>query len=256
VRFADVFWPMMQASVTAAEKYGPKYTVSGEDGVHPGWAGHTIMAYAFLKALGVSGDIADFRVDLQTDKVKVSDGHKLVKSGKGKFTIRSDRYPFCPGAPMGLAADWYPTIGTENITNSDNIRSGMTLVPFNEELNRFMLTATNAAAKTYRVRWGNESAVFSADQLMHGINLAAEFQSNPFSTRFAMIDAAVASKQAFETRQIKVLFRSSKNRASFEDHVARTEAVLAETEKLHEALEEVIRRAYAPVTYTLEITPE
>jgi len=29
-----------------------------QDGVHPGWAGQTVMAYAFLKALGVDGDIA------------------------------------------------------------------------------------------------------------------------------------------------------------------------------------------------------
>ncbi|MGC3958074.1 MAG: SGNH/GDSL hydrolase family protein [Verrucomicrobiota bacterium] len=256
IGFADVFWPMMQASVTGIEKYGPQYAVAGGDAVHPGWAGHTIMAYAFLKALGISGDIADFRVDLQSKKIKVSAGHKLLKSGDGGFTIRSERYPFCPGAPMGLAADWYPTTGTETLTNSDNIRSAMTLVPFNEELNRFMLTATNGTVSKYRVHWGKDSAVFSAEQLARGINLAAEFQNNPFATRFALIDSAVARKQDFETRQIKVLFRSSKERATMQDHIAQTETVLAETEELHEALEEVIEESYAPVVYRLKITPE
>lgn len=256
VRFADVFWPMLQASFVVREKYGTNYLLSGADGVHPGWAGHTIMAYAFLKALGVDGELANFTVDLANGKMKVSDGHKLLKSRDGEFTIRSERYPFCPGAPMGLAADWYPTIGTDSLTNGDSIRSGMTLVPFNHDLNRFMLVAKNAGAGKYRVTWGKESAVFTGEQLSQGINLAAEFQNNPFSTRFALIDAAVSAKQAFETRQIKTLFRVPKNDATMTDIEAQTDAVFKDTEKEHAALEAVVRTAYAPVTYVLKITAE
>jgi hypothetical protein len=61
--FADIFWPMINAAVHAHETYGPEYAVSGKDGVHPGWAGHTLMAYAFLKALGLDGDIGTLTVD-------------------------------------------------------------------------------------------------------------------------------------------------------------------------------------------------
>ena len=105
---------------------------------------------------------------------------------------------------MGLAANWYPTSGFDNITNNDNLRSGMTLVPFNQDLNRFMLTVTNATAELYRVNWGDQSKTFTGAQLTAGVNLAAEFVLNPFSTRFALIDAAVSAKQDFETRQVKV----------------------------------------------------
>lgn len=256
VAFADVFWPMLQASYLTEQKYGPNYKVSGGDGVHPNWAGHTIMAYAFLKALGVDGRIADFNVQLKKGKMSVSEGHKLLKAHDDEFTIRSERYPFCSGAPMGLAANWYPTTGTENLTNSDNIRSGMTLVPFNEELNRFMLTVEDASDAKYRVSWGAQSAEFTGEQLRHGINLAAEFPANPFSTRFALIDAAVDAKQEFETRQVKNLFRPSKPNATMEDITAHTDQVVKETEKEHAALEEVVRVAYSPVTYTLKISAE
>lgn len=256
VGFADVFWPMLQASVAAQQQFGEQYGMSGKDGVHPSWAGHTIMAYAFLKALGVKGDIASFTADLKANRLQVSAGHKLLSAKNGAYSIRSSRYAFCPGAPMGLAAEWFPTVGFDNPTNSDSIRSAMKLIPFNEELNRFQLVATNGAAEKYRVCWGAESAVFTRAQLEHGINLAAEFPKNPFSARFALIDGAVACKQAFETRQIKSLFRGADEHPTMEQVAAQTEQVLKDSERQHAALEAVVRTAYAPVTYSLSITAE
>jgi len=256
VRFADVFWPMLNASYAAAEKYGTNYKVSGGDGVHPGWAGHAIMAYAFLKGLGVDGQIADFNLDLADNSLKVSDGHKLLSSKNGVFTIRSSRYPFCPAAPMGMAANWYPTIGLNSITNSDSIRSGMTFVPFNQDLNRFMLTVKNTKAEKYRVNWGDQSQVFTAEELNKGINLAAEFENNPFSTRFAMIDAAVSNKQEFETREVKYLFRVPGDKVTMKQIAEQTDKVFKDVEREHAALEEAVHVACIPVTYSLSVTAE
>jgi lysophospholipase L1-like esterase len=254
--YADVFTPMHEASLAGAQKYGPKFTIAGGDGVHPGWAGHTIMAYAFLKALGVSGEIAEFTLDLKADSLKVSEGHKVLSGKDGAFEIRSSRYPFCPGAPVGLAADWFPTIGFDSPTNSDSIRAAYSLIPFNDELNRFRLTVKGGTAEKYRVSWGGESKVFTASELGVGVNLAAEFPLNPFSTRFAMIDAAVAAKQAFETRQIKAVFRAVGDKATMEQIQAQTEKELKSTERVHAALESVVRAAYAPVSYTLKVAAE
>jgi hypothetical protein len=64
--FADVFWPMFRADWAAHEHYGSNYSVPGKDNVHPNWAGHLIMAYAFLKALDVPGEIGVFSVDLNS----------------------------------------------------------------------------------------------------------------------------------------------------------------------------------------------
>ena len=52
VRFADVFWPMLVGGDEAQKRYGTNYAIAGKDGVHPGWAGSFVMAYAFLKSLG------------------------------------------------------------------------------------------------------------------------------------------------------------------------------------------------------------
>ena len=256
VGFADVYVPMLSGGVAARQKYGEQYALNGDDGVHPGWAGHTVMAYAFLKALGVDGAIADFELDLANNRLKVSAGHKLISVKDGVFTICSSRYPFCSGAPLGMAANWYPTIGHDNVTNSDNIRSGMTLVPFNQDLNRFMLTVKNTKADQYRVGWGGQSRVFRAEELNKGINLAAEFEDNPFSTRFAMIDAAVDGKQAFETREVKNLFRVSGDKVTMNQITEQTDKILKDAEREHAALEAAIHIAYAPVTYTLTVTPE
>jgi len=256
VGFADVFWPMLSAAYMATSKYGTNYNLSGGDGVHPGWAGHAIMAYAFLKGLGVKGELADFKLDLANNKLKVSEGHKLLSSKGGRFTIRSSRYPFCSGAPLGMAANWYPTIGLNSITNGDSIRSGMTFVPFDQDLNRFMLTVKNTKADKYRVSWGDQSRVFTAGELNKGVNLAAEFEDNPFCTRFAMIDAAVDGKQAFETREVKNLFRVPGNGVTMKQITDQTDKVLKDAERERAALEAAIHAAYAPVTYNLTVSPE
>ena len=143
VRFADVFWPMFTEGFTAKQEYGPDYALSGKDGVHPGWAGHVVMAYAFLKAMGLDGNIGTFTVDLDANQASVSDGHTLDSFTNNTLTITSRRYPFC----------------STGATNNDNsIRSGMTLVPFNADLNRLMLVVKGGTAKNYAVTWGGETA--------------------------------------------------------------------------------------------------
>src|SRR6185436_13769748 len=83
VRFADVFRPMLNAGYAGRSKYGDDYAIAGKDGVHPAWAGQTVMAYAFLKALGVNGDIGTFTVDLKSGKARATKGHEVVSTVNG-----------------------------------------------------------------------------------------------------------------------------------------------------------------------------
>src|SRR5262249_49069118 len=99
VGFADVFWPMLTAGRAAQERYATNYGIAGADGVHPGWAGHTVMAYAFLKAFGLNGEIGKYQLELKSNKLMVSDGHKVVSSNPSEFEIESSRYPFCACEP-------------------------------------------------------------------------------------------------------------------------------------------------------------
>ena len=77
VAFADVFWPMFTSSVEARSRYGTNYMMSGRDGIHPENAGHLIMARAFLKSMGLEGQIGTFTVDLKSGKAKATTGHKV-----------------------------------------------------------------------------------------------------------------------------------------------------------------------------------
>jgi lysophospholipase L1-like esterase len=257
VGFADVFWPMLTGGYAGQQRYGPAYAIPGNDGVHPHWAGHLIMAYAYLKALGLNGDLGTFTVDLKRNKIKVSKGHQVVSTGSGEYTIESHLYPFCPCEPEGRAAKTYPVCGRDGLDSDNSISSGMTLVPFNQELNRLTLVVKNATAAQCQVAWGGESKSFPADQLAKGINLAAEFPANPFSEAFAKVDAAVAAKQAFETGEVKKLFRQTgASHPSMAQITAHTDEVAGAAEKQHDALVAAVQAAFVPVTHALKITAQ
>ena len=235
VGFADVFWPMLVEAHQAREIYGTNYALAGGDGVHPDWAGHLVMAYAFLHSFGLDGEIGTFTVDLKSNKAKVSSGHELLGFKDGELRITSHRYPFC--------------IGNGDPSKSDNIRSGTMLVPFDQELNRLMLVVKRPQAKAYKVTWGTETKSFSAAQLTKGINLAEEFPVNPFSDAFKRVDEAVAAKQNFETREIKEIFRSPAAKADMEGTVAKAELQRA-------PLVAAVKTAFVPVTHTVKIVAE
>ena len=233
VAFADVFWPMLTGGVAARQQYAPDYAIAGKDGVHPDWAGQLVMAYAFLKALGLEGDIGTFTVDLTAGKATASAGHTVNRFQDGELVLTSTRYPFCAGGE----------------TNRDNsLRSGMTLVPFNADLNRLLLVVKGAPAAGCRITWGKESRDYSAAQLAQGVNLAEDFPLNPFGDAFAKVDGAVAAKQAYETRQVKMLFHGEEGRADMD-------ATAALTEKARKPLADAVLAALAPVTHTLRIEP-
>ncbi|HLP75311.1 MAG TPA: SGNH/GDSL hydrolase family protein [Candidatus Paceibacterota bacterium] len=234
IRFADVFWPMFTAFNTAHQKYGADYAVPGKDGVHPDWAGHTIMAYAFLKAMGLDGDIGTFTVDFAAGKATATAGHKVESFETNALTITSSRYPFC----------------ATGATDKDNsIRSGMTLVPFNAELNRLKLVVKGGSAANYAVTWGSETRTYSAEQLAAGVNLADDFAVNPFSEAFAKVDNAVAEKQKYETRQIKELFHGPEGKADLGETADLTE-------KVRDPLAKKIAETFVPVTHTIRIQPQ
>ena len=152
----------------------------------------------------------------------------------GVLTIKSRRYPFC---------------ATGSVDSPDSLRSGMALVPFNQDLNRLMLVVKGGKATNYLVTWGPGTNTYSAQQLEAGVNLAADFEVNPFSDAFKAVDEAVARKQAFETKQIKDLFHGEQGKADMESTVT-------ETEWDREPLVAAIQAAFVPVTHTLTITPQ
>ena len=82
-------------------------------------------------------------------------------------------------------------------------------LPFNQDLNRFVLVVQGAAAQTqYDVTWGSQTKRFSGAELTKGINLAAEFLDNPFGGAFKKVEQAVQTQQNYETPLTKVLLHN------------------------------------------------
>ncbi len=231
VAFADVFWPMFTSAFDAYQKFGEGYGMSGKDGVHPGEAGHLFMARAFLKAMGLDGSLGTFTVDLKSGAATASSGHTVDSLQNGVLTVTSKRYPFCAAGA----------------TNDDqSMRSAMALMPFNAELNRFMLVVKGGTAENFKVTWGNESHTYSSAQLQQGVNLAQDFVENPFSKPFAAVVSAVQAKQNYETRQVKDLFHGPEGQADMD-------GIVGVSEKARERLAQAIPAAFVPVTHTIRI---
>lgn len=185
--FADVHTPMVEVMARAKEKYGASYPFAGGggDGVHPGRAGHLVMAWAMLKALGYDGQIGTITVDLsQGGKATASEDHKVLSVTGGTVDLESTRYPFC------FLPDPYRPTNTNSANATTTVRD---LFSFNQDLNRMMLVVKGGVGRL-TVTWGAQSRTFDAATLAKGVNLAAEFSENPFRAPFAKILAALSER--------------------------------------------------------------
>jgi hypothetical protein len=196
------------------------------------------MAYAFLRGLGCDGDIGTITLDLAKKSGTATTGHQVtqVTDANGiSFTVHSTRYPFCASGPLD---------------EHNSIRSGMTLVPFNQQLNRLTLVVKGGTAAKYVVSWAgvDDSRTYTTEQLAKGINLAEDFPSTPFAEPFKKVDEAVFKKQQYETDQIKNHFHGADGKADIEKTATETEAVRA-------PLAAAIATALVPVTHVISIRP-
>ncbi|MHC4338027.1 MAG: SGNH/GDSL hydrolase family protein [Planctomycetota bacterium] len=185
VVFANVYDPMMDVMTKTKAKYGRSYHLAGVHGVHPDLNGHLVMAYAFLKALGCDGDIGTITVDMGSGRARATAGHKVLSAANGVIEVESSRYPFCffgdPAKPKST-------------------RGVIEFLPFNEELNRFVLVANNISEDAkYKVTWGEAARQYTGSELAKGINLAADFLDNPFSEPFRRCEEVIVKQQVFET---------------------------------------------------------
>jgi lysophospholipase L1-like esterase len=214
VGFADVYQPMLIANHVGQKKYGSNFMVAGKDGVHPLWTGHVIMAYAFLKGLGVDGDLGTITYDEASGKATSVNGHEILSSADGKVTVRSTKLPFS-SALKALDSD-------------DSITAARALIPFDDELNRLTLKLNGPKATAYDVTWGETTKRYTAAELSTGVNLAKDFPIHPLSAPFRKIFEAVTDKQNYETEQIKKLVHGAEGKADMEGIFEKSEKVRAE----------------------------
>jgi PKD repeat protein len=186
VAFADVNHSM-EETLERARRTQPDYSYLD---VHAAPNGHLAMAMELIKALGCNGDIGTITVDMHAGAT-ASTGHTVVSSADGVVTLESTRYPFC--------CEYDPS----SKGRDGSLGSVLPFLPFQQELNRFVLKVTNLGGESAQVTWGAETKSFTSAQLEAGINLAQEFASTPFDTTFARVMGAIADKQTYEQFMIK-----------------------------------------------------
>ena len=236
--FADVHGTMMTVMVAAKAARSNEYAVAGRDGVHPGENGHLLMASAFLKALGMDGDVGTITLKWN-GSATATIGHEILSVSNGVVELESSRYPFC-----------FPAAST----NGDGVASILPFASFQHDFNRLTLVVKGLPGDRAEVKWGPSAKVFTKAQLEAGVNLAAEFLDNPFSAPFEQVMTAVKNKQAFETRMIKRQFRGQrdaigKDAAQAEAMTKQRDALLAD----HATQTEAARAMVKPVRHQIQI---
>jgi hypothetical protein len=164
VVYADVFGASQAAMTKARDLYGDKYAF---DTGHFGSPSSIVMAYAYLKAFGYSGDMGSITVDAATGGVGLT-REQWFSRQDNTLTIESLLNPFY----------------CFRFGRSDANQSILRCFPFDDELNRYILTVKNLPTARVKITWGAEDHDFSSAELAAGINLPKEFARTPFSDMF------------------------------------------------------------------------
>lgn len=140
------------------QKADPKATIVGEDRIHPGPAGHLLMAYLFLKAQGAPAEVgrveldADARKVLRAERGRVEKLRKRYNGLQWRWTAEALPWPVDPAAKAAL--DWAPIL---------------------QDLNQDILRVTGLKAGHYMLQIDEvDVRAFSSEQLAAGVNLALE----------------------------------------------------------------------------------
>ena len=239
--FANVHDTMLSALAKSKAALGKGYGPFGGDGFHPAAAGQLLMAQAFLKALGLDGEIGTITMDAKGQST-ASAGHTVKESAPGSVTVESTKWPFIYDASP---------------TDAGSTRSILPFTSFTQDLNRLTLKVTNLGSAKARVTWGGQSKEFTREQLEAGVNLAAEYAKTPFDGPFSNVINAVGMKQAFETTLIKNLVTHMRVVAAEAAEEPKVAAALAKLKKKladeHAKQDTNVRKMIKPVTHTIQV---
>jgi lysophospholipase L1-like esterase len=165
----DFHGPMTRMNAEQQAK-DPSYTLVGADRVHPGEAGHLVMAYLFLKAQGMTPCVSTVEIDAAQGKV--IDAERCMVSGLKSenglvsFDCLAQSLPF----PV-----------------SDGAKPALALVPFVDELNQEMLSVDGLAAGQYEIVIdGQPVQEISAAELKAGVNLATNVRTPQYQQALAV----------------------------------------------------------------------
>ncbi len=155
--YVDQFDPYM-AILLRERAADPTAFVGGGDAVHPGPAGHTIMAWAVLKGLGASPLVSRAEIDFTGKKVASVQSCRVTNLKVDGTSISFDRID--DALPMPIDPDAEPALR---------------IAPILADLNRYELRIIGLPPGNYELTIdGEPAAKAGADELDKGWNLAVK----------------------------------------------------------------------------------
>jgi lysophospholipase L1-like esterase len=178
--YVDYFRPMTEIN-KKRQAVDSAFTLTGDDRIHPGNAGHFVMAWLFLKAQGL-GDSAVADIGIDASRKLVTRSGNCTVSGLDATT-------------GGLRFDYlarslpYPVDTIARMWGNNRPQSGaVSVMPFYEQFNREMLTVKGLTGNTYTVSMdGQPVGRWSAGELGAGINLARVTQTPEYQQAMSIL---------------------------------------------------------------------
>jgi alkaline phosphatase D len=150
------FWHPMDELNRKMQKADPKFTLTSKDRVHPGPAGHLLMAYLFLDQTGAPQDVWRLLVDAKSSKVlsQTNCEATALTSNPNSLTFSNRELAF----PFPCIPD---------------AKDVFSWVPFDERLNQQILQISQLDEGNYSLQINQaEVGQYSATDLEKGVNLA------------------------------------------------------------------------------------
>ena len=153
VVYADVYGATTSAMQKEKALRGESFPFESDHDVF-----NMAVASAFLKALGCNGAVGTITYDYATGTAVGTPGQKIVSVKDGTIAIEST-----------IPAFWFP--GHNIAPTAPRPDPLLACIPFNQELDRYMLIAKNLPKGQVKVYWDDQDYDFSSDALAKGINL-------------------------------------------------------------------------------------
>lgn len=187
--YVDLFYPMTQLNIKGQQS-DTSFTLTGPDRIHPGNAGHLVMAYLFLKAQGLDNKpVADVSIDASTKKVLLSENatvSSLNKKDDGlSFTYFAKSLPF----PIDSTARVF--------MNHQKEYEALDVIPFIKEFDEEILQVKNLDVnKNYDLKIDGKSIkTLTGKDLAGGVNLAILSNTPQYEQAKKVMDLQLKHKE-------------------------------------------------------------
>lgn len=164
--YVDLFYPMTQMNKKGQEK-DTSFTLTGPDRIHPGNAGHLVMAYMFLKAQGLANKpVSDVLIDAPSKKVVKADNATISSLADNNNTFSFNYYAKSLPFPIdSVSRIW---------GNPQKQYEALKVIPFIKEFDQEILQLNGLNENTNYLLSidGRPIKTFTGKEFSNGVNLA------------------------------------------------------------------------------------